>query len=102
MRDRPGSCHFPMALVIVTLAVCGCGRRTPAPPAEPAAQPIVPTATAIAAPDPPSDESLTSEEYIRLGMPAPDREWSGQDMLTAEKVLASLAEQGNRRLPRYQ
>jgi hypothetical protein len=47
------------------------------------------------------DESLTSEEYLRLGLPAQDREWSGDDMARAAKTLESLAQKGYRQLPRY-
>lgn len=48
-----------------------------------------------------SDESLTSEEYLRLGLPAQDRDWSAEDMAKAEKILALLARKGYRKLPRY-
>jgi hypothetical protein len=44
---------------------------------------------------------LTADEYLRLGLPAQDREWSGDDMGKAEKVLASVAQKGYRQLPRY-
>ncbi len=55
------------------------------------------------APDPKSsnDESLTLDEYIRLGLPAYDRLWSGDDMVKAEKVLTSVSQKGYRQLPRY-
>ena len=49
----------------------------------------------------PRDESLTSEQYLRLGLPAQDREWSGDDMAKAASVLASVARQGHGRLPKY-
>jgi hypothetical protein len=44
---------------------------------------------------------LTAEEYLRLGLPAHDREWSGDDMAKAEKVLTLLTQKGYRQLPRY-
>jgi len=47
------------------------------------------------------DESLTSDEYIRIGMPAQDRDWFGDDMVKAEKILASLVQKSYRQLPRY-
>lgn len=49
-----------------------------------------------------ADASLTVEQYVRLGMPAPDREWSPQDMLRAYEVLAALAKEDHQQLPRYQ
>jgi hypothetical protein len=54
-------------------------------------------------PDPKSsnDESLTLDEYIRLGLPAYDRLWSGDDMVKAEKVLTLVSQKGYRQLPRY-
>jgi hypothetical protein len=39
-----------------------------------------------------------SVDYIRLGMPAPDRPWSGEDMIQAQTVLAEL---DFPQLPRY-
>lgn len=48
-----------------------------------------------------SDRSLKAEEYIRLGLPAHDRPWSGADMLQAFKVLSSIAKEDFRKLPRY-
>jgi hypothetical protein len=34
-------------------------------------------------------------------MPAHDREWSGDDMVKAHKILSSLSQKGSRKLPRY-
>src|SRR5260370_856235 len=48
------------------------------------------------------DESLTSEEYIRLGVPAFDRPWSASDMQRAWKSLTSIAQENQRHLPRHQ
>ena len=45
--------------------------------------------------------SYKPEEYIRLGMPAYDRDWSAKDMVNAAKVLASIEQRGNQYLPRY-
>jgi hypothetical protein len=47
------------------------------------------------------DESLTSDEYIRLGMPAHDREWSVAEMTDAAQVLTLLVQKGYVKLPRY-
>lgn len=79
----------------------GCDTRpaaTPTPATEPPPAPPAPGRTTSPVP---ADESLTPEEYIRLGLPAHDRVWLGHDMVQAEKVLASLAAGGERRLPRY-
>jgi len=87
----------------VTLMACigsGCGdssSSSSAPP-KPAAEAKV---AAVAEPTVPADESLTSEEYMRLGLPAHDREWVAEDMAKAEKVLTALAQTGYRQLPRY-
>jgi hypothetical protein len=45
-----------------------------------------------------ADESLTPEQYVRLGLPDLHREWSAEDMAKAAKVLSS--QKGNQ-LPRY-
>jgi hypothetical protein len=48
-----------------------------------------------------SDESLTPEDYIALGLPAYDRDWSGEDMARAKKILGTVAQKGYQQLPRY-
>ena len=48
------------------------------------------------------DESHSRDKYSRLGLPARDKKWSGDDMLRAQKALASLAKDGYRSLPRYE
>jgi hypothetical protein len=88
-------------LILITLAVWGGGNPS-AQSSKPADQAGGQKSNAPADPKAPRDESLTSEEYIRLGLAAPDRDWSGNDMVEAEKVLASLAQKGYRHLPRYQ
>ena len=98
IQQRFFSC--PAALVLLMLTVWGCGK--------PSGQPIRVWRSAGRSKDQPtrrsqipSDESLTADEYIHLGLPAYDREWSGDDMVKAEKVLASLAQKDYRHLPRY-
>jgi hypothetical protein len=49
----------------------------------------------------PVDKSFTSIEYIQKGMPAYDRDWSGEDMVSASNVLTSIANEDLRQLPRY-
>lgn len=92
------------ALVTVSIAGWGCG-EAPTPSLETGNQQTGtsdgrPAATSAPADD--RDESLTSAEYIRLGMPAHDRDWAGNDMMEVQKILTALAEQGFRKLPRYQ
>jgi hypothetical protein len=85
-----------ISLVLLTFVGSGCS-NSPTPSAQPndskGGEPADPKGS--------GDESLTSEEYLRLGMPAQDRDWFGGDMVNAEKILASLAQQGYRQLPRY-
>lgn len=49
----------------------------------------------------PVDESLTSEEYIGLGLPSDDRIWMANDMVEAVKVMTALEHKGGGKLPRY-
>lgn len=56
---------------------------------------------APADPKAPNDDSLPAEEYLRLGLPALGREWSGDDMIKAEIIIVSVAQKGYRHLPRY-
>ncbi len=84
------------ALVLLTLVGSGCSNSPTFP-----GQAHSSKGGAPADPKPPADDSLTSEEYLRLGLPAQDREWSGDDMVKAERTLASLVQTGYRQLPRY-
>ena len=92
-----------LSLLLIGCAASGCGQ-----PADPVIQPI-PEASfewpnagkKPATIESPSDESLTSEDYLRLGMPSDDRNWSSIDMVQAQKILASLPG-GHASLPRYQ
>lgn len=47
------------------------------------------------------DHSLTAATYIKKGMPAYDRDWSGQDYVQAAKVLQAVAGLDATQLPRY-
>ena len=49
----------------------------------------------------PPDKSLTIEAYIDNGVPAVDREWNGQELSNAAKVLARIANESGAKLPRY-
>ncbi len=50
---------------------------------------------------PPADKSLTLEQLIEAGVPAHDREWSGDDMTRAANILAAIAQKNTDHLPRY-
>ena len=88
---QPRVCICFTFITVSSLVLGGCSRK-------PASIPRVTPAATVAI----ADESLTSDEYIRHGLPAPDREWSGNDMQQAEKVLTVLVQAGNRNLPRFQ
>ena len=100
MRIRYHSFVCPVVLVLLAMGIGGCSS-----PSTPTSKSPKPSAGSKATDDPdpkaPNDESFTPEEYIRLGLPGQDREWSGDDMVKAEKVLASLTQKGYRNLPRY-
>ena len=51
---------------------------------------------------PPSDRSLSLDEYLGAGVPAHDRSWMGPDMQAAANALEALAAKGGAQLPRYQ
>ena len=85
----------PAALILAALLSPGCGSPAPQP-----AAPVERTADFNNSAGQ-RDESLTPDEYVRLGLPAHDREWSGADMARAEKVLSALAAKSHRRLPRF-
>ena len=85
--------------VIVCAAACR-GQSTSVEknkPAKPA-----PAAHKIDSERPPKDESLSSLEYVRRGMPDNERLWTGQDMTRAFEILSTIAQQGPQQLPRYQ
>lgn len=48
------------------------------------------------------DQSLTPLEYIKLGLPAYDRDWSESDLARAVKVFKSFEKNEKPNLPRYQ
>ncbi len=93
---RPVSYLAGLGLIIV--AVGGCGKKTSAtilPAGTQASTPEQTTPKPVAGPD----LSLTRDEYIRAGVPAPDRTWSAEDMRDAVKALGMLKD--TRALPRY-
>jgi hypothetical protein len=48
------------------------------------------------------DRSLTTDEYVKLGLPKCDRAWSSADMSRAATVLTKIAKRDPRELPRYE
>lgn len=48
------------------------------------------------------DRSLTTAQYIKLGLPKCGRPWSSSDMSRAAKVLTEIANRDARELPRHQ
>lgn len=55
-------------------------------------------------PAPPAaeDRSLGLEQYVELGIPSPERHWSGEDYVLAQQALHALAQKNPADLPRYQ
>jgi hypothetical protein len=104
LRAEGAQLKHSVALIALLLLVTGCGDSA----SEPTASDVPGDATAVPDPLPPTsvpippDQSLTTAEYVRLGLPAPSGEWSGDDMLQAAKTLTTVAAEGADRLPRYQ
>jgi hypothetical protein len=48
----------------------------------------------------PPDRSLSSLEYVELGLPSKDRVWDGDDLVAAAEALKKLAERDPSQLPR--
>ena len=94
----------PMASLLCTVVVLiGCQDRPATQmPEMPSGAPPAPEALAngkvLSTPD---DHSLTADEYLKLGIPAADRAWSGEEMSRAAKALAALAKDDAGKLPRY-
>lgn len=47
------------------------------------------------------DASYTIAKYLDLGLPDPDRAWTGADLTEAHKLLEPLSQAGNQHLPRF-
>ena len=87
--------------LILFVFTAGCGNRpgpTTSALGEPSGTvPDFPKSTSTQEFDP----TLKSEDYIRLGLPAPGTVWSSADMMQANKVLAAFTLEKAEQLPRY-
>lgn len=89
--------RFFVTLVGLSFLAAGCGN--PGPPV--VAVPLRPALPDFEPLPIPNDESLTTDEAIRLGMTSPDRDWNAQDMANAQQVIVNLAQTDPQQLPRY-
>lgn len=98
-------CKTNQRLVLWLLVLCatndGCSKAPVATQQSPSPSDKKATTSQTVGTTIPDDLSLTADDYIRLGLPAHDRTWSGNDMGRAAMVLESLAEKDPRQLPRY-
>ena len=102
MRTQQRSFACTASFVLMMLTVWGCGNRPNQSSTKSSEDPSAgPKVNKAAGRKPPSDESFPSDEYIRLGLPAYDRVWFGNDMARVQKVLTSLSQEDYRHLPRY-
>ena len=104
MRIRiRGFCFVGLA---VAIALAGCGGTTAPVAKSPEADASQPGGGAVVADaaraKSQDDGSLTTEEYVGFGLPAVDRDWSGDDLTRAESVLSGLSKRGYQILPKYQ
>jgi hypothetical protein len=70
----------------------------PSSPSPSTAQPPSPTQELGTTPP---DRSLETDAYIAMGMPAPDRVWTVEDMIKVADVLTTLAAKDPGQLPRF-
>lgn len=72
------------------------------PPGTPeSTSPLATTTPGESQPTDNDDRSLTTAQYIELGLPKCDRPWSSSDMSRAAKVLTEIASRDARELPRH-
>lgn len=103
MTRRARRSSVTIALLWSVVMLIGCqGRpasRLPDVPSGPLPAPeTLANGKVLSAPD---DHSLTADEYLKLGLPAVDRAWNGDDMNRAAKALAAIAKDDAGKLPRY-
>ena len=81
------------ALALLTVVDCGCGKpstqSSKISDRQAGSNAGAPTGAVDA-----SDESFTTAEYLRLGLPAPDKAWSADDMAKAAEILTRLRNKG--------
>ena len=87
----------PLVAIATAAFALGCGNERPEKNT-----PAVIAPAAAPPPAVPNDKSLTTAEYVQLGMPTPDRVWTGRDMDQARKVVSKLAGEDASKLPRYE
>jgi hypothetical protein len=100
MRLRQSSLLCANALALLVVADCGCGKPS-TQSSKTSDRQAGSNAGAPADAAAPRDDSFTTEEYVHLGLPAPDKAWSADDMAKAAEVLGAIAQQGYQHLPRY-
>jgi hypothetical protein len=93
---------FVGLLMLTVIATWGCGNPSGQTTPSPSKSPEPSGEVNQASPQRESDQSLKTEEYVRLGLPAPHKVWSGADMIKANNLLASIARENSARLPSYQ
>ncbi len=106
LRLKPMGCYGRCLFVTAYLVLAAGCTNEPAPQAPPDPVNSAPTDSTInnslqSDVRPPADKSLTLEIYIEAGLPAHDRNWSGDDMTRAAKILAAIAQTDTGHLPRY-
>ena len=88
-------------LILIVFMTSSCGNpsgqstSSPSKPSEPSRETIRDNSQRE------TDQSLQAEEYVRQGLPAPGKVWSGADMMKANSLLASYPLENSVQLPRY-
>jgi len=90
------SSRWAAQILALHLGLCSaCAGPSPAP--VPAPQPAAP------APRPaPADTSLSTQEYVQIGVPDPARPWTGEDVRQAVRALTDLVQRRPNALPRHE
>ena len=101
MHTLPRHFNAGVCLLILFVLALGCGKRSNPRTASSGKSSGPVRATHHSDPQLAVDHSLKAEDYIRLGLPAPDRVWSGADMIQANTALASFTQEKAAQLPRY-
>lgn len=86
-------------VIALSFGTTACSATPPAPPGTPAASPEFPPNDRVEMT--PADQSLAVAEMTRLGVPAPDKNWTPNQLAEASAVLGKLAAEHPEQLPRY-